>query len=413
MRTQRILLAGLTTSVVACALLAGPSAPAADGERRADRSSTDLYDGPRPRHSSDGIRGAIAAPLPSFMRGRSTTTTFEEWQVAPGVQATKWDESTIRGPIRAQLLTVALDTPGIKIDYAYAGQVSRTSELTDILARSGAIAGVNGDFFDIGDTGAPLGLGQDRQERLLNAPASGWNSAFVLDAAGVPDVTKVPMRATYKQHPRFKITNINAPEVRPGGIGVYTEAWGPTAGYRVTDGQRKHVRMVKIRNGRVVANSRRLTTGRPIQGKLLIGRGNGASDLRRLVPGRKATVRAHLDGRPTVAITGNKFLVSDGLIVAEDDREMHPRTAIGIDRETNSVLLLVVDGRQSFSRGYTMVELANKMIDLGADEALNLDGGGSSTMVARKSNGQIGVINSPSDGGQRLVPNGVEITYEP
>lgn len=393
--------------------MAGPSAPAGDGDRRADRSSVELYEGPRPRHSSDGVRGAIAAPQPSFLRGRSTTTTFEEWQVAPGVQATRWDESTARGPIRAQLLTVALDTPGIKIDYAYAGQVSRTSELTEILARSGAIAGVNGDFFDIGDTGAPLGLGQDRQERLLNAPASGWNSAFLLDARGAPDVTKVPMQATYKQHPRFKITNVNAPEVRPGGIGVYTKSWGPTAGYRVTDGQRKRVRMVEIRNGRVVANSRTLTTGRAIKGKILIGRGNGARDLRRLKPGRKATVRAYLEGRPSVAITGNKFLVRDGVIEAEDDREMHPRTAIGIDRETNSVLLLVIDGRQSFSRGYTMVELATKMIELGADEALNLDGGGSSTMVARTSSGKIGVVNSPSDGGQRLVPNGVEITYEP
>ena len=47
---------------------------------------------------------------------------------------------------------------------------------------------------------------------------------------------------------------------------------------------------------------------------------------------------------------------------------MHPRTAVGIDSDTGEVLLLVVDGRQTFSRGYTMVEMANLMIDLGADE---------------------------------------------
>ena len=103
-----------------------------------------------------------------------------------------------------------------------------------------------------------------------------------------------------------------------------------------------------------------------------------------------------------MAITGNKFLVRDGLIQVVDDREMHPRTAIGIDRDTKTLLFLVVDGRQKFSRGYTMVELANKMIDLGADEALNLDGGGSSTMMASGRGGRLKVINSPSDGAPAL-----------
>ena len=99
------------------------------------------------------------------------------------------------------------------------------------------------------------------------------------------------------------------------------------------------------------------------------------------------------------------------MIKVVDDREMHPRTAIGIDRDTKTLLFLVVDGRQRFSRGYTMVELAEKMIELGADEALNLDGGGSSTMMAKGRGGLLKVINSPSDGFQRSVANGIEINY--
>ena len=63
--------------------------------------------------------------------------------------------------------------------------------------------------------------------------------------------------------------------------------------------------------------------------------------------------------------------------VTIDDREMHPRTAVGIDQDTGQVLMLVIDGRQDFSRGYTMVELANCCCELGAEDALNLDGGGS------------------------------------
>ncbi|HET9997629.1 MAG TPA: phosphodiester glycosidase family protein, partial [Nocardioides sp.] len=66
-----------------------------------------------------------------------------------------------------------------------------------------------------------------------------------------------------------------------------------------------------------------------------------------------------------------------------------------------------------FSRGLTMVELANLMTTLGAEDALNLDGGGSSTLVARDLNGVVGVRNSPSDGFERHVANGLAVTYTP
>jgi exopolysaccharide biosynthesis protein len=60
--------------------------------------------------------------------------------------------------------------------------------------------------------------------------------------------------------------------------------------------------------------------------------------------------------------------------------EVHPRSAIGLTSD-GEILMLVVDGRQSVSRGVDLTELAGIMIDLGAIEAMNLDGGGSSTLV--------------------------------
>ncbi len=401
--------------VVACALTLAAPAPTAlgDPDPKIPATTGEKRVPPRWQHSSDGVRGEIAAPLPAFLRGQSRTTTFQSWTAAPGVEVTSWDEVTPRGKVRAHLMSVALGTPGLAVDYAYAGQVRRTAPLTRILARHKAIGGINGDFFDIGDTGAPLGLGQDRQEGLLNARSSGWNAAFFIDRTGRPDVGTLPMVGRLKQRPNFSITNVNSAEVAPGGIGVYTRAWGRTSGYRITGGQTKDVRMVLIRRGRVVAKRAKLTQNKPIEGIMLVGRGEGAKDLGRLKKGTKATVRWWLKSTPRVAITGNKVLIRDGVIEVVDDREMHPRTAIGIDRATNQLLMLVVDGRQSFSRGYTMVELANRMIDLGADEALNLDGGGSSTMVAKKKTGKVSVVNHPSDGQQRYVPNGLEVTYTP
>jgi hypothetical protein len=395
-----LLVAALTTASPAATGSAG--SPAGDDDRD-----------PRGQQTSDGVRGEIAAPLPPWLRGPTRRDIRNKWTPAPGVRAAVWDEYSSRGPVRYYLLTADLRTKGLRVDYTNDGAVRRTAPLGQMLARTKrAVGGVNGDFFDIGDTGAPLGIGKDRQRGPLNGPRVGWNNAFFINSKGRPDIDVLPMVPVLRERPKLMLTNVNSPSVRPGGIGAYNHRWGTTSGYRITDGQQRDVRMVLIRDGRVVRNSTRLTTGEKINGVMLVGRGEGARALAGLKRGTAAHVRWRLQGSPQMAITGNKFLIRDGVIKVVDDREMHPRTAIGIDRDTKSLIFLVVDGRQAFSRGYTMVELANKMIDLGADEALNLDGGGSSTMIAKRKSGALKVINSPSDGSQRSIANGIELSYK-
>ncbi len=71
----------------------------------------------------------------------------------------------------------------------------------------------------------------------------------------------------------------------------------------------------------------------------------------------------------------------------------HPRTAIGMSKDKNTLWLIVADGRQpSLAMGMTLPELTDLLADLGAHNAYNLDGGGSSTMVVRGE-----VVNSYSD----------------
>jgi phosphodiester glycosidase len=400
--------------LLACMLAAaspaavGTAGTADDPDRPAPRDDRD----PRDQQTSDGVRGEIAAPLPKWMRRPVSRTLRSKWQVSPGVKAAIWDERDARGRVRYYLLTADLRREGLQIDYANDGAVRRTAPLSTMLAHSKqAVAGVNGDFFDIGDTGAPLGVGRDRQRGPLNGPRAGWNNAFFYDRHNHPQIGVLPMLPEIKERPKLAFTNVNSPSVRPGGIGAYNWQWGLTSGYRVTDGQTHDVRMVQIYQGKVVRNRAKLSSGERIKGVLLIGRGASAKALSGLRKGTAAHVRWRLEGTPKMAITGNKFLVRNGAIKVVDDREMHPRTAIGIDRDAKTLLFLVVDGRQSFSRGYTMVELAEKMIKLGADEALNLDGGGSSTMMAKGRGGRLKVINSPSDGSQRSVANGIEIKY--
>lgn len=79
----------------------------------------------------------------------------------------------------------------------------------------------------------------------------------------------------------------------------------------------------------------------------------------------------------------------------------HPRTALGLSQDKKKLILAVVDGRQTSSVGMTCAELANLMENLGAYDAVNFDGGGSTTMWLQGA----GVVNHPSDGSERVVGN--------
>ena len=101
------------------------------------------------------------------------------------------------------------------------------------------------------------------------------------------------------------------------------------------------------------------------------------------------------------AVAGGPSLIHDGSVRITTEEELfssspipnvHPRTAVGIT-DDGYLILLVVDGRQSASRGVNLTDLAEILLNLGADSALNLDGGGSSSFVV---NGQL--INRPVGG---------------
>lgn len=102
----------------------------------------------------------------------------------------------------------------------------------------------------------------------------------------------------------------------------------------------------------------------------------------------------------TQAVGGNGRFLNEG-INQGNWPERHPRTAIGFNADTTKFYFVTVDGRQSTSAGMTLTELGDFMLGIGAYNALNLDGGGSTTLVVHNE-----VANSPSDGGgERSVAN--------
>ncbi|MEE1930544.1 phosphodiester glycosidase family protein [Streptomyces sp. TRM 70351] len=352
--------------------------------------------------------------------------------VAPGVTLTSFVRSSpapsgssrTAAPLRADALTVDLDG-GARIDYLGPGAVAARRTVGELAAAHDpgpgrrTVAAVNADFFDIDATGAPLGAGL-RDGRLVHSASGGGGRVAGFGPRGGGRVLELYFDGTVRlpagSHP---LAGLNAADVPAGGIGVYTARWGAADRAPATDGAR-YVREVAVRDGAVVSAGERPGSGPVPPGTtVLLGREAGARALAGLVPGDRVTLAYRPrpgDGGPLprTAVGGRELLVLDGepqdWTGAPNDTPA-PRTAVGFSGDGRTAHLVTVDGRQAESAGVTLTELGRVMVRLGARNALNLDGGGSSTLLAREP-GTPGLRreNAPSDGAERPVPNGLAVT---
>lgn len=368
--------------------------------------------------TSDGKPGVVVGP-PVNARGKAALVTNETaYEIAPGVTLREWDQVDGRQPVgqvEINLVTVNLDAPNLSFGPLTPSFVTSRRTVSQFGRWNGALAAVNGDFFDIGRTDAPLGV-TIGSGGVLTGSRDGWipgvNSSLWFDAAG-PKISPLSVQYTVRKRPGWIVNGFNHPRVPRGRIGVYTHAWNRTKGYLVTDGK-KRAREVVLRKTRVVSNKPTLSSGLKIRKKdrVLIGVGRAAGQLKSLKMRQKVTLSQRIEGgRPTAAISGDRALLVNGVRTVVNNTIAHPRTAVGIDADGRRLYILVVDGRSATSRGYTMVELADFMTALGVENAINLDGGGSSTMYTRNGTGAMSVVNEPSDGSERKVANGFGLFY--
>lgn len=118
------------------------------------------------------------------------------------------------------------------------------------------------------------------------------------------------------------------------------------------------------------------------------------------------------------AISGNLMLVKDGRPAAGlDAADAQPRTAIALNKNNRQMIIIVVDGRQpGYSQGATLAEMAELLVEFGGHTGMNMDGGGSSTLVIEGEGGRPVVLNSPVDhnipGRERVVGNHLGIYAE-
>ncbi|WP_405429833.1 phosphodiester glycosidase family protein [Micromonospora sp. NBC_00617] len=365
--------------------------------------------------AADPAATAAAAAAGGLEPAGGLETTKASRPVAPGVQLTSFDRYDADGWLRADALTTDL-AGGSTVDYVNSGAVSRAEPLRKAVDDTRAVAAVNGDFFDINNSGAAQGVGI-RDGELIQSAVGGHRNAVAVTATGIGRVVEVNFdgSAALPTGP-VALTQFNN-MVQADGIGAFTELWGTYSRQRAVEGAARVVE-VTVTGGRVAAVAGVAGSGPVVAGTtVLLGRDAGADALAGLHVGDPVSVTwrpKSSDGSALrAAVGGGNVLVRDGVVQSIADATLAPRTAVGFSADGRKMIMLTVDGRQVDSRGVTQTEMGRMIAELGARDALNLDGGGSSTLLAREPGASaVQVENGPSDGSERAVPNGLAI-YAP
>ncbi|MGW5330373.1 phosphodiester glycosidase family protein [Streptomyces sp. NPDC004014] len=379
---------------------------------------------------------APAAAVPAGGRGE---------RIAPGVVYREFDITAAAGRTRAHLLTVDLGDPHVRVDLLHPGAVAARATVSRMADSAGAVAGVNGDFFDISETqhpgveatGASVGPAVAGGRVLKAAVPRGQRfgpplppGATTRDVLGVgadrrARVDRLSLTGSVTTpHGRLRLGGLDQYALPQNSVGAFTSRWGAASRERAvcgTDADRAapcstETYEVAVRRGRVVGAAG--TPGRgpiPAGTTVLVGRERGARKLRGLTVGDAVTVtRGLVAARARVpyafAVGGYPVLRHGRPLAGLDDRASAVRTVAGLRGGGRQLLLLALDGADDSRTGMTIAEEAAAMRGLGASDAFNLDGGGSSEMVTRARGARgVTVRNHPSGGAERPVPNGIGI----
>lgn len=342
--------------------------------------------------------------------GKTLVSNQETTPIGPGVNLTRFERFDARGWLNGEIMTVELGNESVSTNLLYPGSVSAAKPLSEMAKEAGAIAGVNGDFFDINNTKAPLGTAI-REGEMLKGPQGSHTFTASVDKNGLGYISTILLDGKVKlPNGEFTLDALNQYGIAKDGIGLYTSVWGSAE--RSQGGS--PVYEVTVVDGKVSSISEGAGRGAiPENTLVLVGREKGAEVLQTLSVGDEVSIdyAPKTDIDVSFAVGGNVKLVEEGQVISNlDDSTSAPRTAVGFSEDQKTMILVAVDGRQTNSRGMTFKELAELLKEYGAYSALNLDGGGSTTMVARKPGTEnVEAVNQPSDGFERSVPNGIGI----
>lgn len=337
--------------------------------------------------------------------------SLDSIQVGPGV--THYHQVVDSGPWNINIIKIDLNNPWLKFQSVKAGNKLLAFEKTSSMAARNnyeehrVIAAINGDFYNT-STGEQVGT-QVASGQLLKTNDQWLNVGFNINEKPFIGLNNFYGSLITTDSIR-SIAGVNRARNTDELI-LYNSFMGSST---TTNQYGIEARIVPIDNW-LVNDTIRCIVDTIVSGvgNMLIGNnkavlsahGTAAAFLNNnlLIDDTIKIVLELLPSLPKLEqlIGGNTWLVQNG-VPNPDNGDRHPRTSVGFNQDTTTFFLFVVDGRQpGLSIGMSYKELGDYMKTWDVYNGLNLDGGGSSTMVVRGD-----IVNSPSDiGGERSVSN--------
>ncbi len=343
--------------------------------------------------------------------------------VANGAVLSRELLQTAGGPVQVSMLDVDLTNPSVCMGVVQAHDqlISPDETISSMANRTGALAGINGDYFEINGPGRPIAMVM-RDGQLLQSPT--YHHVLGVTPAGALTIS-VPsfsgrVITAYASHILNSVNIYN--DAAKGGMVLITPALGAAItvkGYTVA-----YLRlMADTSDAFVVLSVQKNIVKLPALSDtyaLIAGGSTGKWLASNLYADGEIMLTRHIspDDNLMQAIGGGPQIVRNGALYHDPDQPnphmlttRNPLTAVAITRDGTHALFAVFDGRfadTKKSQGMTPVEAANYMLAHGAYQAMLFDGGGSSELVARlPGQHNVAVINAPSDGHERPVANGL------
>ncbi len=338
-----------------------------------------------------------------------------------------WDSQ--HGPVEIHVIEVDLDNPYIELDTILGkGRVTERSNVSAMARDTGAVAAVNGDFYNMRAEGAPIGpmvMSQQlvcspiKNSGLLALGISSSREAYIesfnfTGKVTAPGGVEFPLTGLNKTYYLMNPDNSHSHKDR---LHLYNDLWGKAT--RGEDGLTEPTEVL-VEKGIVIdiSEGEYFDFAVPQGKKILRGHGKAADFLlENLRPGDPVDLQYAMspDREWNMVIGGHSLLVEKGETVPYTRdisalEGLRARTAAGISRDRQTLYLVGVEGRTSSSKGLRLGDLAAFMKHIGSWKALNMDGGGSATMASRPlGEWQATRVYTPEQFNERLVVNALGI----
>lgn len=340
----------------------------------------------------------------------------ESLDLKPGIVKHTFRTVCEHGPVVANVLELDLmnENISLKVGLPDKSRIKNKESLTDLIEKTMAYAGINANYFDV-KIGNPLGAlitdGEWLVGPIYNRVAIGFtkDKKILIDKVKLDGIATLYRGFKKKEFSMFAIDGLNTPVKLYKNVGLFTPNWDSKIELP------KGIKAAIVRDNCVKKIAKR-SVKIPKDGFILIRNHGDISDLVKKRDCLMVSWNTNPDWSNVVeAISGGPYLIMGGEVYVDLDEEKFsfakkdiyaPRTAIGFDKN-HKLYLITVDGRKNgHSVGLTLNELAEFLKKINLQEAINLDGGGSTTLVV---NGE--VINRLSEHHQRKISNGLLIFY--